>query len=280
MTGPHLFQGRQAALATKHNKLAQIGPPLQAAVGLDVVVADVDTDLFGTFTGETPRLGGPLETAIAKARAAAEVMSLSLGLASEGSFGPYPHLPFVPSDLEIVVLVNREFGYHVAEEGLTTETNFAYVRLTPDEAFDEFLRSAGFPSHAVVVLPSVGPGPIVKGITDLSELATAISACAAVSTDGRALVQTDMRAHCNPTRQRQIAQVANQLAQRLSSCCPECGTPGWGAIETVGGLPCGVCQAPTGLTSTIISGCPMCSHREVQEVDGVAPAGCCALCNP
>jgi len=228
----HPYHGRQVALATKHGKLAQIGPALRAAVSLEVIPVDLDTDMFGTFTGEIARPGDALHTAIAKAQAAAHTGALSLGVASEGSFGPHPGSPFVSANLEIVVLVDLDIGCHIAEQVLTTNTNFAHVRLTSDQSPDDFARSIGFPTHALVVQPSVGHGKIIKGITDDAELKAAITASAAVSSDGQALVQTDMRAHCNPTRQLQIAEAANRLAKRLTILCPACGVPGWGQVET------------------------------------------------
>lgn len=280
MTRPHPYQGRQAALATKHGKLAQIAPALRSAPGLDIVVADIDTDQFGTFTGEVPRPGDTLETAIIKARAGAEALGLPLGIASEGSFGPHPELVLVPGNLEIVVLVDTELGYHVAEQVLTTDTNFAHIRLTPDQPPDDFAYNAGFPTHGLVVQPSSGPGPVFKGIVDSTDLAAGIATSAAASADGKALVQTDMRACYNPTRQIQITAAAERLAERLTTLCPACATPGWGMVGSASGLPCEICQTPTALTRSTIYGCPACTYRESHIVEELAPAGRCPICNP
>ncbi len=280
MSKIHPYHGRQAALATKHGKLAQIAPVVRDSVGLDVVHVDVDTDMFGTFTGEVQRPGDALQTVIAKAEAAAHAGSLSLGLASEGSFGPHPGIPFVAANLEIVVLVDLDAGCHIAEQILTTDTNFAHVRLTPDQPTDDFAQSVGFPSHALVVQPSVGQGKIIKGIRDPAELRAAIITSASVSPDGQALVQTDMRAHCNPTRQIQIVEATNRLAKRLVALCPKCGVPGWGVVDSKGGLPCELCGWPTNLTLTIIEGCAACSYREAHDIDELAIASQCPMCNP
>jgi len=50
----------------------------------------VDTDQFGTFTGEVARTGAPADAARAKARLAMSVTGLPYGLASEASYGPLP----------------------------------------------------------------------------------------------------------------------------------------------------------------------------------------------
>jgi hypothetical protein len=69
MTGhfdtPVIYEGRSAVLATKHDKLSLITPPL-AATGLIVVAVAVDTDQLGTFSGEVSRPAAPLDTAIAR----------------------------------------------------------------------------------------------------------------------------------------------------------------------------------------------------------------------
>ena len=83
----------RAVLATRHGK----GPAFARALsplGMEVVLADaVDTDAFGTFSGERPRTLSALDTAQAKARAALGSGSWALGLASEGTYGPHPEAP-------------------------------------------------------------------------------------------------------------------------------------------------------------------------------------------
>jgi hypothetical protein len=58
----------RAALATKHGK-ESIFSPAFAEIGILVSVAVIDTDQFGTFSGEIERQGSPRETAERKARA-------------------------------------------------------------------------------------------------------------------------------------------------------------------------------------------------------------------
>ena len=101
------YTGRAAVLATKHDKLPLVAPPL-AAVGREVLAVAVDTDRLGTFTGEIPRPGSPRDTAIAKARLAMAATGSSLGLASEGSIGPHPATPLLTVDVELLVLVDDE----------------------------------------------------------------------------------------------------------------------------------------------------------------------------
>lgn len=95
----------RAALATRHGKEAIFAPAL-ARLGVEVIAAPIDTDAFGTFSGEIEREGSPLEVVERKARAAAEATGLTVGLASEGSFGTHPTVPFSIIDTELVVWVD------------------------------------------------------------------------------------------------------------------------------------------------------------------------------
>ncbi len=90
-------------LATKHDKLPLIGPPLHATLGMSVETVQVDTDRLATFTGDVCRPGGARQTAVAKARLGMRATRARLGIASEGTFAPRSALPFVIAATEIVV---------------------------------------------------------------------------------------------------------------------------------------------------------------------------------
>ncbi|WP_395382433.1 DUF6671 family protein [Mesorhizobium sp. UC22_110] len=114
LSGP--YAGLRAVLATMHGKDAAIVPVFQERLELSVVTPSaIDTDALGTFTGEIPRSGTIREAAIAKARLGMAVTGLSIGIASEGSYGPHPHVPFIPGGVEFMVLVDDERGIVVTE---------------------------------------------------------------------------------------------------------------------------------------------------------------------
>jgi hypothetical protein len=109
---PLSFTGRTLVLATMHGKESVILPPLEARLGVRGVVAPgLNTDQFGTFTGEIPREGSPLEAARRKVLAALDATGARLGVASEGSFGPHPAIPFLAADVELLLLVDRTTGW-------------------------------------------------------------------------------------------------------------------------------------------------------------------------
>lgn len=93
------WAGRQAVIGTMHGKEAVIGPRLSALGLTSLVPENFDTDRFGTFTGEVKRVGTQLEAARQKARAAMAATGAPIGVASEGSFGPHPAIPFLHMEI-------------------------------------------------------------------------------------------------------------------------------------------------------------------------------------
>jgi hypothetical protein len=283
---PALYAGRLAALGTMHGKEAALAPPLRQQLGLDLVVPAIDTDRFGTFTGETPRIGTMRDTAIGKARAAMAASGLPVGLASEGSFGPHPSLLVVPAAIELLAFVDDERDLVVAESLVSVETNFSHALADRTESALAFLGRCGFPDHAVIVRasqPRDGAGILFKGIRDPAEVLQALEVCKAASLDGKAQLETDMRAHLNPTRMRVLQQLAAQLSSRMSVACPACNSPGFGLVDRRRGLPCGDCGEATPLPLAEVHGCASCSYVEVR-LDPTAPAFAdpkwCPACNP
>ena len=286
MAAEHPYAGRRAALATMHGKERAVAPAMAEALGLVVEpTAGLDTDRLGTFSGEVPRPGTMLETALAKARLGLAASGLDLALASEGSFGPHPVVPFLAGGIELLLFHDAGRGLTVHETLVADATNFAHLAVAPGEPLDPFLAKAGFPAHALIVRPNRGERTLflAKGLADRAALDRAVAAAAAASADGRALVETDMRAHLNPTRMGTIAELARRLAARLACLCPACAAPGWGRTDVARGLPCGLCGSPTEHVLTEIFGCAACPHREerprrddLREADPMH----CPVCNP
>ena len=96
-----MFSGRKLVIATKHKKEQVIAPLLENALGAKCIVPEgFDTDTFGTFSGEKERADDPVITARIKCLKAMELTGATLGVASEGSFGPHPSLFFINADEE------------------------------------------------------------------------------------------------------------------------------------------------------------------------------------
>ncbi len=276
--------GRTVALGTRHGKERAFAPPLLRRLGLSVTLADIDTDQLGTFSGEVERQGTPRDTVITKARLAAEASGLPLGLASEGSFGPHPSLPWLAMGHELACFLDLETGLTLVESRASLRTNFGHATGRTTDDIADFLARARFPSHAVIARPNAGPSqPLVKGIRELGTLAAAMAAAAETSPDRLARVETDMRAHLNPTRMGEIRKVAVRLARRLATPCPACAAPGFGPERVVPGLPCGWCGEPTPAPLGLSWRCPACDHAETRprpHQPALADPGQCPGCNP
>jgi hypothetical protein len=277
------YAGRSAVLASKHDKLPLVAPAL-ATIGVEVTVVAVDTDQLGTFSGEVPRPGPPLETAVAKARLGMAAAGCSLGLASEGSVGPHPASPLLTADVEVVVLVDADRDLTVWATATGVDIVAAAQSLHPGTDLATLADRFDLPAHAVIVRPNQGPpAPVFKGLREPSDIAAAVASCAAVSPDGQARVETDLRAHMCPSRRPTIRLAAERLAARLAAGCPACASPGWGPVDAVTGLPCDWCGSPTSELRAEIDGCYACGHRAERAIVAAgttADPGRCPRCNP
>jgi len=277
------YSGKRIALLTQHGKERVLAPVLEPALDCRVErVAGYDTDLLGTFTRDIPRAGTQLEAARQKARLGMELAGLPLGLASEGSFGPDPMVGMFPWNVELVVFIDDERGLEVV--GVAQgKANFSHLLAADWAAAEAFARQSGFPEHHLVVRPEgEEDARIRKGIVAWTALEAAFASALAQSTSRRVFLETDMRAHANPTRMENIRLAAEDLARKLRSLCPACGTPGFWLMERVAGLPCEDCDAPTRETRAEVHGCLKCAHRVTRERTDkeCADAGRCDYCNP
>lgn len=279
--------GAKTVIATMHGKERVISPLLAEALGLDCVVPPAfDTDRFGTFTREIERTGSQLDAARAKIAAAFQhVPDARVGVASEGSFGPHPRIPFAPFGQELVLLVDRQTGLEIAGRDATMDTNFAHFIVDGPTAAFEFAERVRFPEYGLIVMGLRGDQPapgiaVRKGIVTADALDRAVRDVAALC--GAAFVETDMRAHFNPTRMQAIERATRDLVRRVRSRCPVCAYPGFDATERVPGLPCEWCGEPTPVIKAEVLSCAACGHRIERSVGDrvAADPGECNRCNP
>lgn len=279
------FGDRTGVLATMHRKEQVIAPLVEDALGIQVTVpTGLNTDEFGTFTRDVERTGDQRTAARMKAEAAMTLTGLSLGLASEGRFGPHPSLPFVASNHELVVLCDRQHGLEILGQAVSPHTNFNHRSVTTVEEAIAFAQAIGAPSHGVVVMSNAQPTSadvIIKGLTDAAQIQDTVQEL--LKKFGRVHLETDMRAMYNPTRMKVIAQATQDLIQQLQQFCPQCGYPGFSVKERRPGLPCGLCGFPSSFTLAVTHSCQHCQFSEVRYFpDGqetVDPMYC-SYCNP
>ncbi len=277
------FKGRKAVLATMHGK-EKVILPLMKELGIDVVVPqNFDTDRFGTFTRDVARAGDQIEAARAKALEAMNATGLDLAIASEGSFGPDRDIPFANSNLELVLLVDRQNNLEIHGHHKSFDTNMAGTYVSSvDEALD-FARSVGFPEHAVIVRKNKdSKKQIHKGIKSEEELREVVQKMLSKFFVRRVYIETDMRAHMNPRRMQNIVHATKDLLRNIQSVCTECETPGFAIVDTTGSRVCTGCGIKTGTPLYAIKRCQKCLHELKELIDNSVtddPANC-PRCNP
>lgn len=279
-----IFQGRTAVLATMHGKEKVMAPLLERELGLNIVLPpDFNSDQFGTFSGEIERTGNQLEAARHKARAAMKLMNLDLGIASEGSFGSDPHIPFIQSNLELVVLIDDTHNIEITGQNRTPETNMAgqYVS-SVTEALD-FAKKIGFPEHGILIRKKEGGNnSLHKGITTEEELKQHVNKLLKSFFTKKIYLETDMRAHMNPTRIQNIKIATENLIENAKSKCPNCETPGFCVTDIRRGLPCCRCALPTESPLASIKKCQRCAIEVEVPIEHTQceDPSLCERCNP
>lgn len=277
------YAGQSIALLTQHGKERVIAPVLQAATGCLVQRVDgFDTDQLGTFTREIPRAGTQREAARQKARLGMTLSGLGCGLGSEGAFGPDPATGLLPWNVELLVFIDEQEGIEVVG---SAQGAACHAQLLTDAWADAeaFARQVDFPTQQLVLRPNGDDHPSpCKGIAHWDVLATAFRQAQANSRNGLVLLETDLRAHANPTRMAMIQRAAQDLAQKLQSHCPACGSPGFWTVDRIAGLPCADCGAPTRVTQAWIDGCLKCDCRTTRPREDLTLADPrhCDHCNP
>ena len=131
-------------MPTKHDKARLVTKHFNEILGMQVQEVVVDTDVFGTFSGEIERVGTPLETAIKKARVGIKTTNNPFAIASEGSVGPDPIFGLVNANIETMVFVDDELGIQVHETIKSNEI-VAFSTTTLKMDLGIFLEKADFP---------------------------------------------------------------------------------------------------------------------------------------
>lgn len=279
----HPFTGETVYFATKHGKEVVVAP-LLAEIDLRCTRVAVDTDQFGTFSGEVERAGGVNETLRRKIAAAAKVKpEARFLLASEGSFGPHPFIGLVQSDHEAMLFVDRKLATELYVEEISTETNNAQIDFRPGDDLQVFLKEIGFPKHGVIVKPTGPNEHAIKGLVTLHAVEQAINDAFRRSLEPKVTLSADMRANFNPTRMKIIGMAGKKLLEALRSLCPGCQTPGFKISKSLPGLACEACGAPSRFSKEVILTCVKCEYVEQgQRPDGIKKlsASECEFCNP
>ena len=281
--GHRCYEARPVAFLTQHGKQDLVREPLEAALGCQLVHTHAyDTDQLGTFTRELTRVGSQLDAARQKASIGMALTGASVGMASEGSFGPDPFGAFMPWNTEVVLWVDRLHGLEVT--GFAHGPAQSLHRMVKNlQELECFATEAGFPEHHLVLRPENPEHPDMdKGLHDRETLVKAFHVAQAKSANGVVFIENDLRSFSNPTRQKTILKATEDLIQKLQSVCPACDTPGYWPAQHIPGLPCRACGRLTRLPQAEIWCCKKCGHESHRAVLGQswADPARCDFCNP
>lgn len=277
------FSGRKLVIATKHQKEQVIQPILEPFLGVECMVpANLDTDDFGTFSGEVERLLSPLDTARNKCIRAHQLTRESLVIASEGSFGAHPVIGYLPANEEIILLKDFKNDFEIKAKVVSTQTNFAGNEFFQWDQLLFFCCEASFPSHGLILRPAKKDfSEIHKGVHTWDRLKESFQYFK--NRYGKVYVETDMRAMYNPTRMKVIEEAVEKLMKVISECCPTCGAPGFSVQRVIKGLPCKQCNSSTPSTKAMVYVCQHCGHSETKgnpEQKEKEDPVFCNVCNP
>lgn len=280
MTPAFDLAGKSAVVVTRHGKEKVIEPAL-ARRGLRFLPKPpVDTDHYGTFTRKIGRAASQRDTVLAKAQAGLDLVpEADFAVASEGAFGPHPHVPFVPSGLEMIALLERKSGKAIIGRHLTIATNFMQTDARSWADVEAFAGRIGLAGHAMLVMESRHGPVLAEEPIDKDVLKSVCESC--IGTSGSVWLEADMRADLNPARMDAIAAAAADLVRRLEARCPRCRYPDWTA-RLRDGRPCACCSGPTIEPWIKEYFCDYCGHREERPIDPERkgePAQC-TYCNP
>jgi len=280
MTPTFDLDGKSAVVVTRHGKEKLIEPAL-AGLGLRFLPKPlVDTDQYGTFTRKIGRAASQRNAVLAKAQAGLDLVpDADFALASEGAFGPHPHIPFVPSGLEMIALLERKSGKAVIGRHLTIATNFMHTVARSWVDVEAFAGRIGLAGQAMLVMESRHGPVLATEPIDEDVLKTVCES--GIETSGSVWLEVDMRADMNPARMDAIAAAAADLVRRLEARCPRCHHPDWTA-RLRSGRPCACCSGPTIEAFVEEYFCEHCGHFDERPIDPERkgePAQC-TYCNP
>lgn len=270
-------------VASMHGKHYVMKPLIKQYLNIDtVIVPNIDTDEFGTFSGEVDRRFDAVTTLRKKILKGLKVSGESLGIGNEGSFGPHPNIPFLQVDLELVMMIDLERDLEIIDSVISTETVHAQQDIHKLGDLLEFTERVKFPSHGII-LKQMRDGKMVRVQKGILSWEILYSAWMELSAGGHQVVaETDMRGYMNPTRMKIIERATEALMKKVTNTCPECQWPGFGVADVKGGLPCEQCGGPTRLPMVKVYHCKNCSYTDERfYTDGrKADPQYCDHCNP
>lgn len=272
------YTGSTIAFATMHGKERLAREAFRTFLGAAVVApTGIDTDRFGTFAGDIPRLLTPLEAARAKVRLAIDSIGLPAVLASEGSFTT--EFGWTTRQSEHVLFWDENRGIELIESCATSFTVPPGRHVSTSTQATSYARSLGFPDQGLIVQAHHEHGIVAhKELRSQVDLELAVERLLGENLEVSVL--PDYRAHRSPARAEIIRTLCARMARRLATPCPGCGAPGYGRVSAIPGLPCSLCGTPTHRPAADVHACARCEITHTRQRTSHADPQWCDACNP
>ena len=276
----HPYTGTEVAFATMHGKERLSRQPFFDTLGAHVIApAGLDTDQFGTFSGEIARTLSPRAAARVKARLGIQLAGTPYGLASEGSFNS--GLGILVEHREVLMFLDEARGLELVEGTIVTSPLPPGRAVTAvDDALD-YATGIAFPEQGVMIRGGPAGELICKDLDTVEELSDALGRMLRLTAGRPVTISPDYRAHRCPSRADVIIALAHRMARRLATTCPHCHTPGFGQVDIERGLRCSDCGQPTRMIAADILGCGLCPHTaRAPRTNRIVAPQWCDYCNP
>ena len=242
--------------------------------------SNFNTDIYGTFTRDIKRFGDQKEAARKKAEMAMELSGADIAVASEGSFYPHPSMPFLSSNAELILLVDKKNGVEVEGFASSLDTNHYQEEVSTLEEAISFAKKIGFPEHGIIVRKSKDSRKIEKELKSMEELEEKVKKLLGGFFVKSIYLETDMRAHRNPTRMKVIENAVKDLIKNIESTCPSCSMFGFCKTSALRTLTCEHCARPTDVPGVFRYECQKCGYSEERSERDFAKQEECEYCNP
>lgn len=118
------------------------------------------------------------------------------------------------------MLVDNLNNIEIYGEYTGSETNFNQVNIKSFTEAEAFAQKVGFPEHFLIVSLRCMKTEFIKGINTWEQLNEAVSWGINKCSDGYVVLETDMRAHANPTRMANIQKAAENLVLKFPQNVP------------------------------------------------------------
>ena len=249
----------QLLLSSKHHKEQILNPIFEPFGTVLFVNEGFDTDDFGTFCGSIPRKEGPKYTVKEKCLAGMQFATLRQGLASEGSFGPHPNIPFLTINEEWLVYIDLDLDLEIYGRSTTIEVCHAQLHFQDAAELPTFLSNCSFGKQGLVLKNASSGQLIEKGIQEPAQLELLLQQIPEWQ------IETDLRSHMNPLRQKNIAAAGKDLMERMQKRCPNCAHPDFSVHKVSGQLACSLCFQLTDNYQFLEYTCKYCAHHQIEE---------------